>query len=129
MVGDAVGKAEHGDRVEIIGDNFFEAVPAGDLYLLKMILHDWNDDECVTILKRIREAIRPGGRVAVIDYVLPETPRHHSGMAMDIAMLVWATGRERKLSEFKALFDAAGFVFDRITENPLGQSVVEAVAV
>jgi hypothetical protein len=63
----------------------------------------------------------------VIDHVLPETPRPHPGMAMDLAMLVWATGRERKLSEFEALFDRAGFRLDRVTENPKGWSVVEAV--
>jgi hypothetical protein len=129
MVADAVGVAAHGDRVEIVGGDFFESVPAGDLYLLKMILHDWNDEECIEILKNIRKSIAPGGRVAVIDHVLPETPRQHPGMDMDVTMLVWATGRERKLSEFRALFDAAGFAFDRVTENPLGPSVVEAVAI
>jgi hypothetical protein len=48
---------------------------------------------------------------------------------MDIAMLIWVTGRERNLAEFGALFDAAGFRLDRVSENPLGQSVIEAVAV
>jgi hypothetical protein len=129
MVADSVRKAEHGDRIEVVGGSFFESVPAGDLYLLKMILHDWNDEECIAILKNIRKAIAPGGRVTVIDYVMPETPRPHPGNAMDLAMMVWATGRERKLSEFKSLFDTGGFAFDRLTENPKGQSVVEAVAV
>lgn len=128
MVAPAIAAAEHGQRVEVIGGNFFESVPAGNLYLLKMILHDWNDDECVTILESIRRAMHPDGRVAIIDHVLPESPQPDPGNAMDIAMMVWATGRERKLSEFQALFDAAGLRLDRVSRNPLGQSVVEAVA-
>ncbi len=127
MVTDAVVKNEQGNRVEIVAGDFFESVPAGDLYLLKMILHDWDDTKCIAILRNIRKAISPRGRIAVVDYVLPETPQPHPAFAMDIAMLIWATGRERKLSELRTLFEATGFVFDRLTENPLGQSVVEAV--
>jgi hypothetical protein len=128
MVADQVISAEHGDRIEVVGGDFFAAVPAADLYLLKMILHDWNDEECIVILRSIRSAMAPGGRIAVIDHVMPEVPRPHPANAMDIAMLVWATGRERTLAEFSALFGAADFRFDRLTENPLGQSVIEAVA-
>jgi hypothetical protein len=117
-----------GDRIEVVGGDFFEAVPAGDLYLIKMILHDWNDEECVAILRSVRAAIAPGGRVAVIDHLLPEKPRRGSGQFMDIAMMVWATGRERRLSEFETLFAQSGFRLDRVTPNPNGQSVIEAVA-
>jgi len=116
-----------GDRIEVVGGDFFESVPPGDLYLIKMILHDWNDEECVGILKSVRKAIAPRGRIAVIDHLLPEQPRRGSGQFMDIAMMVWATGRERRLSEFEALFAQSGFELDRVTENPRGQSVIEAV--
>jgi hypothetical protein len=129
MVTDAVRNAKHGDRIEIVGGSFFESVPAADLYLLKMILHDWSDEECVKILGSIRKAIRPGGRLAVIEHVRPETPHPHPTYAMDIAMLVWDTGRERKRSEFESLFESAGFRLDRLTENPAGPSVVEAIPV
>ena len=128
MVANNIRASEHGSRVEVVGGNFFEAVPAADLYLLKMILHDWNDDECIAILGRIRESVAANGRVAVIEYLMPESPSQHPAYAMDLAMLVWATGRERKLSEFESLFDASGFRLDRVTENPFGQSVIEAVA-
>lgn len=127
--GEAVLGAQHGDRVDIVGGSFFEAVPAADLYLLKMILHDWDDAECITILKNIRAEIAPDGRLAVIDHVLSESPIMTEGLSMDIAMMVWDTGRERKLSEFEALFNASGFKLDRVTENPSGQSVIEAVPV
>lgn len=127
MVADAVSTAQHGERVEVMSGDFFQAVPTADLYLLKMILHDWSDEECVAILRNIRKAMQPGGRVVVIDCLLPETPRPHYANAMDIVMMVWTTGRERKLSEFASLFAAAGLALDRVTENPAGQSVLEAV--
>lgn len=125
----SVRASAQGNRIELVGGDFFEAVPAGDLYLIKMVLHDWNDAECVAILKRVRASILPGGRIAVIDYLLPEVPAPTSAHLMDVAMMIWATGRERRLSEFQALFAASGFRFDRVTENPDGQSVIEAVPV
>ena len=115
-------------RLEAQGGDFFEAVPAGgDLYLLKQILHDWDNDECIRILRSIRAAIPDHGRLALIEYLLPDAPEHHPGFAMDIHMMVLSTGRERTLSEYVALLDAAGFVPDRVTENARGLSVVEAV--
>lgn len=116
------------DRAEARGGDFFAAVPAGgDLYLLKQILHDWNDEECVRILQSIRAAISDRGRLAVIEYLLPERPVPHSGFAMDVHMMVLSTGRERTLSEYTSLFEAAGFVLDRVTGNPEGQSVAEVI--
>lgn len=129
MVAESVARSPQGERVDIVSGNFFEAVPAADLYLLKLILHDWNDDDCVTLLTNLRRAMNPGGRVVVIDLVMPETPRADFLNGFDIAMLVWTNGKERKLSEFVALFAAAGLRLDRVVENLAGPSVVEAVAV
>jgi hypothetical protein len=128
-VADGIKAAPEGDRVEVVGGSFFEEVPKADLYLIKMILHDWDDAECVKILETIRKAIPLGGRIAVIDYLLPEVPTPTEGLSMDLAMMIWDTGQERKLSEFEALFAAAGFRLDRVSENPHGQSVIEAVPV
>jgi len=115
------------ERVEIVGGSFFESVPAADLYTLKQILHDWHDEECERILRSIRAAINPGGRLAVIDHLLGETPQPDEAQSTDVAMMVWDTGRERKQSEFEALFAATGFRLDRVTRNPSGHSVIEAV--
>jgi len=128
-VAESVRKSEYGGRIEIVGGDFFASVPAADLYLLKMILHDWSDEECVRILGSIRAAIRPQGRLAVIETLLPETPCPHPANNLDIAMMVWGTGHERKRSGFEALFAKSGFRLDRITENPDGPSVIEAVPV
>jgi hypothetical protein len=121
-------EASLADRIETQGGDFFEAVPkGGDLYLLKQILHDWDDDDCIRILSSIRAAIATRGRLAVIEYLLPEAPEHHAGFSMDIHMMVLSTGRERTLSEYVALFEAANFRLDRVTENRQGQSVAVAV--
>jgi hypothetical protein len=116
------------DRIETQGGDFFRAVPAGgDLYLLKQILHDWDDDECLGILSSIRRSIAQHGRLAVIEYLLPEAHIHHAGFSMDIHMMVLSSGRERTLAEYVALFEAANFRLDRVTENPRGLSVAVAV--
>ncbi len=114
-------------RVEIVGGSFFEQVPAADLYMLKQILHDWDDHECREILACIRAAMNPGARVAIIDHVLSDVPEPSESLSTDIAMMVWDTGRERKLGEFSALFAASGFRIDRRTPNPNGHSVIELV--
>lgn len=116
------------DRIELVGGSFFEQVPPADLYTMKQILHDWHDDECRQILANIRSAINPGGRLAVMDHILQDVPAPDEAQGTDIAMMVWDTGRERKLGEFEALFAATGFTIDRVTRNPGGHSVIEAVA-
>jgi hypothetical protein len=112
-------------RVEIVGGSFFDSVPAADLYTLKQILHDWSDDDCVRILETIRAAILPGGRLLVIDHILSDEPEPNEAQGTDIAMLVWATGRERKLAEFEALFAKGGFAIARLSRNPSGHSAIE----
>ena len=119
-----------GSRVEVIGGSFFENVPAGgDLYLLKQILHDWEDEPSTAILRRIRAAIAPGGRLVVIDRLMPEEIRPHPAYQMDLYMLLLLGARERKRSEFAALFAQCGFRLERVTEDPHVPSVLEAVPV
>ena len=113
--------------VQFVGGSFFDEVPKADLYLLKVILHDWSDAECIAIRRTIAKAIKSGGRITVIDDLLPEPPAPTGGLSTDLAMMISATGQERKLSEFEALFEAAGLRLDRVTENPNSQSVIEAV--
>jgi hypothetical protein len=129
MARPGIGASQLAARIELVGGNFFEAVPSADLYVMKQILHDWHDDECLQILRNIRAAINPGGRLAVIDHLLAEVPTPDEGQATDISMMVWDTGRERKQLEFEALFAVSGFRLDRISRNPNGHSVIEAVPV
>ncbi len=118
-----------GGRVKAVGGNFFEAVPEGDLYLLKFILHDWTDAQSETILTSIRAAIRPGGRVAIVENILPEQVEPHPGYLMDLNMMVMTGGRERTASEFEALLERTGFELESVIATPMPVGVVQAVAV
>ncbi|MGK5549467.1 methyltransferase [Streptomyces sp. URMC 127] len=110
--------------------SFFDAVtPGGDLYLLKHILHDWNDEECVRILRAIRAAIPPGGKLLAVDAVLPAGNEPHFAKELDVIMLALVTGRERTEQEFRALLGEAGFRLDRIIPTPGFASIIEAVPV
>jgi hypothetical protein len=88
--------------------DFFESVPAADLYVLKYILHDWDDVSCVRILQNCRASLVEGGRIAVIDLLIGETGQPGLAPLMDMNMLDMTRGRERQIAEFDSLFTAAG---------------------
>jgi len=115
-------------RLDWEAGDFFERVPeGGDLYLLKHILHDWDDAECRTILAHVRAALAPDGRVAVFEMLLPATSQPHPAWLLDINMLVNTHGRERSEAEFAALLAQSGLRHVRTT--PVGRvQVIEAVA-
>jgi O-methyltransferase domain/Dimerisation domain len=109
------------------GGDFFAEVPEADLFLLKYILHDWDDESCVRVLSRCRQAMRPGARIVVVDILLVG---QDSGLGplMDIAMLTMNNSRERTTAEFDALFQQAGLRRVRITELPPPYRMIEVVA-
>lgn len=117
------------ERIVAVGGDFFESVPEGDLYLLKLILHDWTDEQSETILRNIRAAIRPGGHVAIIEAILPEQVADHPGYLMDLNMMVMTGGRERTAAQFGALLERTGFRMASVTPTPTPIGVVQAVAV
>ena len=121
----ALGLAE---RCKALGGDFFTDVPEADIYLLKHILHDWNDGEAARILERCRQAMRPGGRIIVIEMLLGQIGEPGLAPLIDLNMMVMLTGRERTLSEYRALLKQAGFRLD--TSSPIRSSmvVIEAVA-
>jgi hypothetical protein len=105
-------------------------VPAGaDAYLLTSILHDWGDERCVVILRRIRAAMAPHARVLAGDFVLQPPSEPDPGRLIDLEMLVMTEGgRERTADEFSALFARAGLRVSRILPTPAMHSLIEAVA-
>ena len=120
-----------GDRTEVVTADLFESVPAGaDAYVIKWILHDWSDERCGVILRRVRAAIRPDGRLLVIERILPEraasAPATRAMMMADLLMLVHLDGRERTEPEFRALLDANGFRLERIVPTASPLSIIEA---
>ncbi len=121
---EAAGVAE---RCELVSGNFFQSVPAGgDAYIMKHIVHDWSDDECVTFLSHCREGMTPGGKMLVVEMVLPEPNVPAPSKFLDLEMLLFMTGCERTESEYRALLERAGFTFSRIVSAP-PYSVIEAV--
>jgi len=131
VVGDAPALLKaHGvdDRVTIEAGSFFDTVPAGgDCYLLSHIIHDWNEGKCLTILGHCRKVIKPGGRLLIIEMVLPAGDTPHPGKVLDMVMLVFPGGQERTEAEYEALLGKAGFRLNRVVPTASAVSVVEAV--
>jgi len=93
---------------------------------MKHIIHDWNDAEAITILKNIRAAMNPGGRVILLESVLAPGNQPDFGKIIDLEMLLMPGGRERTEQEFRDLFQRAGFTLTRIVSTTSPLSVVEA---
>lgn len=108
------------NRCTTVGGSFFDEVPFGaDLYMTKWVIHDWNDDEAVIILKNIQKAMPTGAKLLIIDSVIPDDSRNHphAGKLLDINILAMTTGKERTLSEFKMIIERAGLKFNRLIET------------
>ena len=115
------------DRCTTATGDFFTAVPeGGDAYIMKHIIHDWDDERALRILANIKKAMKPGGRIILLDSVLASSNEPDFGKLIDLEMLVMPGGRERTADEFRALFQRAGFTVTKIvpTKSPL--SVIEA---
>jgi len=121
------------DRCEFVAGDFMKSVPAGaDVYLLKHVIHDWNDDQARLILENCRRAMTDEARLLVIERILPEhfrnTARDQSAARTDLTMLIAHSGRERTKAEFHELLDAAGFRVTRIVPAGQALSIIEARA-
>jgi O-methyltransferase/methyltransferase family protein len=124
----AVAAARRGltDRIDVVGGDFFQAVPPADLYLLKMILHDWDDDRSVQILENCRAAMNPGGRIAIVEMIVGEPSDPGQAALIDMNMLAVVPGQERSLAEYDALLSAAGLQRTAVVPTRSAQSVIEA---
>lgn len=116
------------DRCTAVGGSFFETAPVGgDAYILKHIIHDWSDNECITILKHCHSAMADDGKVLIAEMVIPEPNIPFPGKNLDLEMLLFMTGCERTAEEYRALLDRAGFTLTRIVPTPSPYSVIEGV--
>jgi hypothetical protein len=116
------------DRCVAVSGDFFKEVPEGSAYIMKHIIHDWDDDRARTILRNIRTKLqgKPNGKVLLLEAVLQPGNAPDLGKLIDLEMLMMPGGRERSESEFRELFASAGFKLTRVvpTRSPL--SVIEA---
>jgi len=118
------------DRCEAVGGDFFAQVPGGaDVYILKHVIHDWDDDRAVAILRNCRRAMRGRAKLLVIEGIYPsridQSDASRGAASNDVNMLVCTGGRQRSEEEFRSLYQAAGFRLTRIIPTPARVSLVE----
>jgi hypothetical protein len=114
-------------RCDVVGGDFFEAVPSrGDGYLLSQVLHDWDDERCGVILRNCHAAMNKGDRLLVVETMLTSEGEAPFAALSDLHMLVVAGGRERTEDEYRALLARAGFEVTRVTATGAPQSLIEA---
>jgi len=120
-----LAEAKPHDRVERVAGDFLKNVPEGaDAYILRWIIHDWADAEAVAILGNVRKAMKPGSVLAVIEWVIPETPEPTPGKWMDLHMLALLGGRERTAAEHNDLLRKAGLELERVIPTASSLSIV-----
>ena len=118
-----------GDRCETVSGDFFKAVPeGGDAYVMKWIIHDWDDEKAITILRNCRTQMKSDGRLILVDCVVPESNEPHFSKFIDLNMLVMTGGKERTEKEFEKLLAAAGFKLLRVIPTELPFSIVEGAS-
>jgi len=120
------------DRIQFVGGSFLESLPSGaDAYLMKSIIHDWDDSHSAKIIERCRNAAVVGAHLLLIERVMPEQvePRHLEGLLMDLNMMVSNGGLERTEREFRTLMQRGGFRLERVVPTETVFCVLESVAI
>lgn len=116
------------DRVQLIAGNMFESIPPGaDAYILKRITHDWSDELCGQILSGCRAGIREGGKLIVVDAIVPTGREFSPAKIMDLTMMLFSGGKERTEEEFRTLLEASDWKLNRIIPTNSQLSVIEGV--
>lgn len=115
-------------RSKFASGSFFESVPEGfDMYMLKRILHDWDDESCIRILKNFRNAMKPDSRLLIIDAVMPEGNAPHESKNIDLFMLTLFGGQERTQKAWQKILDASGLKLNRIWPTPSALAIIDVV--
>ena len=115
-------------RCQIVNGDFFASVPPADAYLMKHIIHDWDDEKALTILKNCRKAMAKGGRVLLVEGVVPPGDAPSFDKLLDLEMLLFPAGRERTEAEFRELFRSADLELTKLIPTPSPVCLLEARA-
>jgi ubiquinone/menaquinone biosynthesis C-methylase UbiE len=114
------------DRTEIVAGDFFSEIPVdADVYMMKHIIHDWNDEESIQIMSNIARAARPGARLLLVEAVVEDEDVPSLTGLMDLNMLAMTTGRERTAAEYAELMERSGFKFVGVHETPSPMQLIE----
>lgn len=123
-----IDKSGVGDRCQLVMGDFFSSVPAGaDAYVMRHIIHDWDDAKSLTILKNCFSVMPSGGKLLVVESVIPPGNEPFMGKFLDLTMMLIPGGKERTENEFKELYDRAGFDLTRIVPTAADVSIIEGV--
>lgn len=132
--GSVVGDAKNllaaqgiGERCELVAGDFFDSAPAADVYIMKHIIHDWEDEKAIKILRNCRQAMTGNGKVLVVEMVVPEGNTPSPSKFLDLEMLLFLHSYERTEKEYAALFEKAGFRLARVVPTESPYSIVEGV--
>ncbi|MBA2735574.1 MAG: methyltransferase [Pyrinomonadaceae bacterium] len=115
------------NRVETVAGDFFVEIPSADGYIMKHIIHDWDDERCVGILKNINNAMKENGKVLIVETIVPEGNEPHYSKLLDLEMLTSPGGVERTTEEYRELLAQAGFRLTKIVPTKSPFSIIEAV--
>jgi hypothetical protein len=125
--GQTVQREGMSDRIRLVAGDFFQSVPgSGDAYVLRHIIHDWNDEKAGRILRNVRQVINEGARVFIVDSVIPEGNEPFFSKLLDLTMLIAPGGQERTEAEFRDLLRRAGFRLIRVARTSTEDCVIEA---
>ena len=114
------------DRVIPRGGSFFARVPTADVYIMSMVLHDWDDESCTRILANIAQAGADGARLVIIEHIMPDGDEPNMSKLADLIMLCMTGGKERTTTEYADLLGSAGFSIDAVRETGTPFSAIEA---
>lgn len=118
------------DRCATIAGDIFQSVPpGGDAYIMKLIIHDWDDERSLTILRNCHRAMAEDGVLLVVDAVIPPGNEPHIGKLIDLEMMLLPGGLERTEAQFETLFEQAGFRLTRVIQTPAPLSIIEGIRV
>lgn len=125
-----VAGAEAADRLKIVEGDFFSEIPVeADIYLMKHIIHDWNDEQSLTILNNLSKSARSGTKLLLIECVVEEENVPSMSKIMDLNMMVMTGGKERTAAEYSQLLEKSGFKLNRVIQIPSPVQIVEAIKV
>ena len=108
---------------------FNHVFPGADAYIMKRIVHDWSDEQCGKILSSCRAGVTNGGKLLVVDSVVPADAKYDPVKVMDLVMMLFSGGKERTEKEFSALFAASGWRLNRIISTASPLSIIEGVPI